>query len=68
MKEADEVDGTIITEVRKGRDGVSVKLADKMAALAILSKCTNLLNDDQLRRLREEKLKVEIKATEAKVW
>ncbi|WP_409370319.1 terminase small subunit [Lysinibacillus sp. 38-6] len=68
LKEAEEVDGTVITEVRKGRDGVSVKLADKMAALAILSKCTNLLNDDQLKRLREEKLKVEIKATEAKVW
>lgn len=68
LKEAEQVDGSIITEVRKGRDGVSVKLADKMTALAILSKCTNLLNDDQLKRLREEKLKVEIKATEAKVW
>jgi phage terminase small subunit len=68
LKEAEQVDGSIITEVRKSKDGVSVKLADKMAALAILSKCTNLLNDDQLKRLREEKLKVEIKAIEAKVW
>lgn len=58
--DATEVDGTIITEVKKGKDGISVKLADKMAALAMLSKYTDLLNDEQLKRLREEKLKVDI--------
>ncbi|MCS5501287.1 terminase small subunit [Lysinibacillus sp. A4] len=57
---ATEVDGTIITEVKKGKDGISVKLADKMAALAMLSKYTDLLSDEQLKRLREEKLKVDI--------
>lgn len=60
LKNADEVDGTIISEVKKGKDGVSVKLADKMTALAMLSKYTDLLNDEQLKRLREEKLKVDI--------
>lgn len=60
LKNADEVDGTIISEVKKGKDGVSVKLADKMEALAMLSKYTDLLNDEQLKRLREEKLKVDI--------
>ncbi|AUS87040.1 hypothetical protein LBYS11_12190 [Lysinibacillus sp. YS11] len=58
--DATEVDGTIITEVKKGKDGISVKLADKMAALAMLSKYTDLLSDEQLKRLREEKLKVDI--------
>ncbi|WP_312126286.1 terminase small subunit [Lysinibacillus boronitolerans] len=60
LKSADEVDGTIISEVKKGKDGVSVKLVDKMAALAMLSKYTDLLSDEQLKRLREEKLKVDI--------
>ncbi len=68
LKEAHEVDGTIITEVRKGKDGVAVKLADKMAALAVLSKYTDLLDDNQMKRLREEKIKADIKATEAKAW
>jgi len=58
--DATEVDGTIITEVKKGKDGVSVKLADKMTALAMLSKYTDLLSDEQLKRLREEKLKIDI--------
>ncbi|MGE7115031.1 terminase small subunit [Lysinibacillus sp. NPDC047702] len=60
LKNADDVDGTIVSEVKKGKDGVSVKLVDKMAALAMLSKYTDLLNDEQLKRLREEKLKVDI--------
>ena len=60
LKNANEVDGTIVSEVKKGKDGVSVKLVDKMAVLAMLSKYTDLLNDEQLKRLREEKLKVDI--------
>lgn len=60
LKNSDEVDGTIISEVKKGKDGVSVKLVDKMSALAMLSKYTDLLSDEQLKRLREEKLKVDI--------
>ena len=60
LKNSVEVDGTIISEVTKGQDGVSDKLVDKMAALAMLSKYTDLLSDEQLKRLREEKLKVDI--------
>ena len=60
LKDSTEIDGTIVSEVKKGKDGVSVKLVDKMAALAMLSKYTDLLNDEQLKRLREEKLKVDI--------
>ncbi|MCT4551955.1 terminase small subunit, partial [Bacillus thuringiensis] len=37
LHEADMVDGSIITEVKRGKDGVSVKLADKMKALDKLS-------------------------------
>lgn len=60
FKESTEVDGTIITEVRKGKDGVSVKLADKMKALEFLSKYTDLLSENNKKRLEEEKLKAEI--------
>ncbi|KON88957.1 terminase [Sporosarcina globispora] len=60
LKNHDEVDGTIITEVKKGKDGVSVKLADKMKALEFLSKYTDLLSENERKKLQNEKLKVEI--------
>ncbi|MGM8212623.1 terminase small subunit [Virgibacillus sp. W0430] len=63
LKNSDEVDGTIITEVKKGKDGVSVKLADKMKALEMLSKYFDLLSDNDKKRLQEEKLKAEIAKT-----
>ncbi|MCM3110672.1 terminase small subunit [Lederbergia lenta] len=55
----DEVDGTILTEVKQGKDGISVKLADKMKALEMLSKYFDLLSDNDKKRLQEEKLKAE---------
>lgn len=59
FKNADEVDGTLISEVKLGRDGISVKLADKMRALDMLSKYFDLLSDNDKKRLQEEKLKAE---------
>lgn len=67
FKNADEVDGTIITEVKEGKDGVSVKLADKMRALEMLSKYFDLLSDNDKKRLQEEKLKVDTAKAEAEV-
>src|SRR5690625_4513045 len=58
--DSNEVDGTIITEVKQGRDGVSVKLADKMRALDMLAKYTDLLSDNDKKKLDEEKVKTEI--------
>lgn len=52
------VDGTIITEVKQGKDGISVKLADKMKALEMLSKYFDLFPDKFKRELEEEKLKI----------
>lgn len=59
FKESSEVDGTIITEVKQGKDGVAVKLADKMRALEWLANYTELLSDTNKVRLQEEKLKAE---------
>ena len=59
LKDSDEIDGTIVTEVSKGRDGVKIKLADKMKALEKLEKYFDILPDNHKRRLEEEKLKLE---------
>lgn len=67
FKESTDVDGTIITEVRQGKDGVSVKLADKMKALEMLSKYFDLLSDNDKKRLQEEKLRMDIEKTKAEV-
>ncbi|WP_017379750.1 terminase small subunit [Paenisporosarcina sp. TG-14] len=60
FKDYKEVDGTLITEVKQGRDGVAVKLADKMKALEMLSKYFDLLSESDKKKLQEEKLKAEI--------
>ncbi|MCY8408976.1 terminase small subunit [Bacillus haynesii] len=65
FKESTEVDGTIITEVKKGKDGVSVKLADKMKALEFLAKYTDLLSENDRKKLQLEKLKAETAKLEA---
>lgn len=55
FKDYTEVDGTMIQEVKQGRDGVSIKLYDKQKALQELDK--RLLWMDEL---KVQKLKVEI--------
>jgi phage terminase small subunit len=58
FRESNEVDGTLITEVKQGKDGVSVKLADKMKALEMLSKYFDLFPDKFKREIEQEKLKI----------
>lgn len=67
FKSSDEVDGTIITEVKKGKDGVSVKLADKMAALAMLAKYTDVLDENIRQQLQNEQAKLNIGKTKAEI-
>lgn len=64
FKNHSEVDGTIVTEVKQGKDGVSIKLADKMKALEFLSKYTDLLSELDRKRLQDEKLKAETEFTQ----
>lgn len=58
LKNHDVVDGTIITEVKMGREGVAVKLADKMKAMDFLAKHFDMVPDHFKRQLEEEKLKI----------
>ncbi|MED3353242.1 terminase small subunit, partial [Bacillus thuringiensis] len=74
LHEADMVDGSIITEVKQGRDGISVKLADKMKALDKLSLYFDLFPDNFKRKVDEERLhmqqeaqKVQIEKTKAEI-
>lgn len=53
-----EVDGTIIGEVSKGKDGVKIKLQDKMKALQWLSDRMDLLPTNTKLRLENEKSKL----------
>lgn len=63
LNESNMIDGTLISEVKQGRDGMSVKLADKMKALEKLSLYFDLFPDKFKREIEEEKLKLaQIKA------
>lgn len=52
------VDGTLISEVKQGRDGISIKLVDKMKALEKLEQYFDLFPDKFKRRIEEEKLEL----------
>lgn len=56
LKSSNELDGTIITEVGQGRDGIKIKLADKMKALEKLEKYFDLIPDKWKRKIEEEKI------------
>ncbi|WP_238861082.1 terminase small subunit [Clostridium sp. YIM B02569] len=82
LGESNQVDGTLISEISEGKDGVKIKLADKMKALDFLTKHCNLLSDEEKikldienKRLQNTKLEVEInkakgnsKDDKAKSW
>ncbi len=61
LNESEEIDGTLITEVKQGKDGITVKLADKMKALEFLSKHMDLLNDNELKQLKIERERIAIR-------
>ncbi len=55
MKESSEVDGTLITEISQGKDGVKVKLADRMKALQWLSDHKDMATAEQRARIAQIK-------------
>lgn len=74
LADSSMVDGSIITEVKQGKDGVSVKMADKMKALDKLAQYFDLFPDTFKRKVDEERLhmqqeaqKVQIEKTKAEV-
>ncbi|PEQ01552.1 terminase [Bacillus wiedmannii] len=67
LQEADLVDGSIITEVKQGKDGVSVKLADKMKALDKLSQYFDLVPDNFKKQIEEERHKMQMEVQKVHV-
>lgn len=60
LKSSDEVDGSLITEVKTSRQGVSVKLEDRMKALEWLTNFFEMNPDHKLRKeFNEKKLQLE---------
>ena len=55
LKRSTEVDGTLLTEVRQGKDGVSIKLADRMRALDWLADHMDLATDEQRAKIEQIK-------------
>lgn len=49
LKHSSGVDGRLIVEIKEGRDGVSIKLADKMKALEKLSKYLDVFEDEAIK-------------------
>lgn len=72
-----KTDGTVISEISAGNNGVKIKLVDKMKAIAELRKIKNLLDekeklqlDIENKRLQSEKLQadiVKVKAETARI-
>lgn len=67
FKNAEEIDGSLVSEISNGRNGPVVKLADKMKALEMLSKYFDLLSENEKKKLQEEKLKVDIAKGNAEI-
>lgn len=64
FKESSEVDGTIISEVKQGKDGASIKLADRMKALQWLSDHMDMTTEEQKAKIAMMKAQTERMAFE----
>lgn len=60
LKNSGEVDGSLISEISEGRDGIKIKLQDKMKALQWLSDRMDLLPTSIKTKLDIEMLKLEV--------
>lgn len=58
FKESGMIDGSIVSEVKQGKEGISIKLEDKMKALDKLSLYFDLFPDKFKHQIEEEKIKI----------
>jgi phage terminase small subunit len=59
FKDSTEVDGTILSEVKQGKDGASIKLSDRMKALQWLSDHMNMATEEQKAKIAQMKAQTE---------
>lgn len=59
FKSSSEIDGTILAEVKKGKNGDSIKLADRMKALDWIANHMDLATEEQRARIAQIKAQTE---------
>lgn len=64
FRESADVDGSLISEVKQGKDGASIKLADRMKALDWLADHLDLATEEQRARIALLKARSEAGGTE----
>lgn len=68
FRESTDVDGTIIAEVKQGRDGATIKLADRMEALEWLTQHMNMATEEQKARIDVMRSKLGEDGNEAEAY
>lgn len=64
FKESGQVDGTLIAEIKNGKNGASIKLADRMKALDWLARHMDMATEEQ--KAKVEQIKAQTAAIKAK--
>lgn len=64
FKDSSEVDGTLIAEVKQGKDGASIKLPDRMKALEWLAEHMDIATEEQKARIEMMKQKSNVQQEE----
>lgn len=64
FRESDNVDGTIIAEIKNGKNGASIKLADRMKALEWLARHMDMATEEQ--KTKVEQIKAQTAAIKAR--
>ena len=65
LNDSSKVDGTLVTEVSEGKDGIKLKLMDKKFALEFLAKYQGLLDKPTQAKLDIERRKMELAEKQA---
>ena len=58
LEDYDKVDGTLLSEVKEGKDGIGIKLSDRMKALEKLEKYHGMMSEEQRARVDFLKSKI----------
>jgi len=58
LKTHDEIDGSVVNEIKQGKDGITIKFHDKLKALEALTKYFDLLPDNHKRKIENANLEL----------
>jgi len=58
IKNHDEIDGSVVNEIKQGKDGITIKFHDKLKALEALTKYFDLLPDNHKRKIENANLEL----------